>query len=142
MSSTTTKNLSLHTWEPNDPIRRQEFNENFQKIDETLAHPGNCRIVYGSYTGTGVHTTTNPTRLDLTALGAPPKLVCVVSASGGDHLYLVRGMTSQTGNFASTYSDRYVSVTWTDTGVSWTNHYSAHYQLNSKNQPYFYVAIG
>lgn len=33
MSTNTTKNLSLHAWEPFDPFTREEFNENFEKLD-------------------------------------------------------------------------------------------------------------
>jgi hypothetical protein len=34
MSSGTTENLGLHTWEPTDYVKRDEFNDNFDKIDQ------------------------------------------------------------------------------------------------------------
>lgn len=45
MSSKLTQNLRLHIWEPGDDFLREEFNENFQRLDE--------RFVTGSYAGDG-----------------------------------------------------------------------------------------
>ena len=143
MSSTTTKNLSLHTWEPNDPIRRQEFNENFQKIDETLAHPGNCRIAYGSYTGTGKSGGSYPNRLDFAeTLGKAPAFLYVSRENSFDYMFLIRGMTYQTSNFPDFGSSETNSITWTATGVSWSTEYGASPQLNQSGVKYYYVAMG
>lgn len=37
MSSQKTTNLNMHKWVPTDPVQREEFNENFQKIDDKTA---------------------------------------------------------------------------------------------------------
>lgn len=34
MSTQKTNNLKMHKWVPEDPVQREEFNDNFQKIDE------------------------------------------------------------------------------------------------------------
>ncbi len=45
MSTNKTQNYQLHSWEPDDDFLRQEFNENFAKLDEK------ARVVVGTYMG-------------------------------------------------------------------------------------------
>ena len=61
-----TSNYQLNQWEKTDRILMEDFNEDNRKIDEALAEEkaaretltaamamyGNCKIEYGSYTGT------------------------------------------------------------------------------------------
>ncbi len=47
MSSLKTEQYQLHQWEPGDSVLREEFNENFAKLDVST------RLFFGSYTGDG-----------------------------------------------------------------------------------------
>lgn len=67
MSSTyKTANLQMHSWIGTDPVVRDDFNENFNKIDAAIGtirqSYGSCSIYSGSYTGTGAtaHSLTFP----------------------------------------------------------------------------------
>lgn len=53
MSTNKTQNLNLHSWVETDPVLMREFNENFNAIDAAAQTFGNCRIITGSYVGTG-----------------------------------------------------------------------------------------
>ena len=60
MSSSRTTNLNLHAWNADDPVRRDEFNENFAAIDAAIAAntaaiaaAGGVRMIAGTYTGDG-----------------------------------------------------------------------------------------
>ena len=54
MSSQKTEHYQLHKWEPGDDFLREEFNENFEKLDEATA--GKVGAVFGTYTGDGAAT--------------------------------------------------------------------------------------
>ena len=47
MSTNRTEHYQLHAWEPGDTFLREEFNENFAKLDAAT------RIVTGTYSGNG-----------------------------------------------------------------------------------------
>jgi len=53
MSTNKTPNLNLHSWVETDPVLMSEFNENFNAIDTASQTFGNCKIITGSYVGTG-----------------------------------------------------------------------------------------
>ncbi len=52
MSTGKTEHYGLHIWEAGDDFLREEFNENFRRLDGLIP-----RIVTGTYTGTGYNTT-------------------------------------------------------------------------------------
>lgn len=61
MSSTNkTPNLNMHSWVRTDPVVCEDFNDNFNKLDEAVGSlkvtRGNCEIFSGDYTGTGSKT--------------------------------------------------------------------------------------
>ena len=72
-----TQNYQLSQWESTDRILMSDFNSDNAKIDaalkanadsiaaveDELAVRGNCRIVFGSYTGTGTNGSGSPTTL-------------------------------------------------------------------------------
>ncbi len=72
-----TSNYGLKRWDPEDRILHTEFNDNWDKIDTALkssadgvaalqtalASCGNCKIVYGTYTGNGKYGKDNPNQL-------------------------------------------------------------------------------
>lgn len=47
VSQNQTERFGLHLWEPGDDFLREEFNENFEALDDAV------RVVCGSYTGNG-----------------------------------------------------------------------------------------
>ena len=150
MSTNKTEHLHLHAWTPEDLLRRTEFNENFQKLDTAihslqtgLTAAGNCRIAYGSYTGTGKSGGSYPNRLDFAeTLGKAPAFLYVSRENSFDYMFLIRGMTYQTSNFPDFGSSETNSITWTATGVSWSTEYGASPQLNQSGVKYYYVAMG
>lgn len=150
MSTNKTEHLQLHAWAPEDPLRRTEFNENFQELDDRvhslqtgLTAAGNCSIAYGSYTGTGSSGGSNPNRLDFAGtLGRAPAFVYISRENGFDYMFLIRGMTFQTCSFPDYGSSKTNRITWTATGVSWSTEYGASPQLNQSGVKYHYVAVG
>ena len=76
MSTNKTENLNLHSWEPTDPFKRTEFNENFAAIDAAVGalQTGALHIATGSYTGTGTYGSSNKKSITFSFV---PKLVLV-----------------------------------------------------------------
>ncbi len=93
---------------------------------------GNCRIVTGSYTGTGGGGASNPNTLSFDG-----KPLFVVVTGGNLMLSLVRA--SETGISNDGVSSR-ATVSWGGTGVSWYGPNEFH-QLNSPNTTYYYIAL-
>ena len=102
------------------------------------------RIAAGTYVGTGASDSSGPCRLDFTDfLGRPPQLVVVRPQAGmGDGLVLLQGMTESmdalSGNYGSGSNN---TVSWSGASVSWYAQYAAS-QFNTKDETYYYFAIG
>ena len=129
-----TSNYGLKRWDPEDRILHTEFNDNWDKIDTALksnadkaaalqtalASCGNCKIVYGTYTGTGKYGRENPNKL--TFSGKPVLVIVQAQSNTTDfdfHLRLVRGCgwaVGDRGNYSYTNS-----VAWGENYVSWYN---------------------
>ena len=112
---TQTPNFHLNQWSPEDYVRRTDFNADNAKIDAALAAAGNCRIVTGSYTGTGKYGYTNKNSLTL------PFSPVLLLISGGNNGFAVIPMGGENGS------------TWSD---------SAEGQMNTSNTTYYYTALG
>ena len=83
-----TSHYQLNQWDAEDRIQREDFNADNMKTDQALAQQrdelvaltaaaalyGNCKIVYGSYTGTGKYGSSNQNQL---TFSAKPLLVIV-----------------------------------------------------------------
>ena len=134
---TKTTNYQLNQWDPTDRVLRTDFNSDNQKIDAAIAEAakGNCRIVTGTYTGTGKYGPSNRNTLtfdgkpllviiqntfSITAVSSTP--VAPVLQDGGNQYYSL-------------------SFTWTDNSVSWYNETTAERQLNVSGRTYYYVAL-
>ena len=83
MATNHTTNYALNLWEPTDAFLREEFNENFQKLDEATPH-----IATGTYQG-------NNEGERFLDLGFTPKAVyictnygCAYDSSGSNSFYL------------------------------------------------------
>ena len=148
-----TSNYGLKRWDPEDRILHTEFNDNWDKIDTALksnadkaaalqtalASCGNCKIVYGTYTGTGKYGRENPNKL--TFSGKPVLVIVQAQSNTTDfdfHLRLVRGCgwaVGDRGNYSYTNS-----VAWGENYVSWYND-KAETQFNLQNSVYSYIAL-
>ena len=153
MASQQTPNYRLSRWAGTDRILVEEFNDNWDKIDTALksnadkaaalqtalASCGNCKIVYGTYTGNGKSGSANPNKL---TFDGKPVLVIVQAQSNTTnydfHLRLVRGCgwaVGDRGNYSYTNS-----VAWGENFVSWTND-DAETQFNLQGSVYSYIAL-
>ena len=158
-----TQNYQLSRWEKDDRIMMEDFNADNEKIDAALAAKAdaedvtalgesvnaalgsgghNCRIICGSYTGTGTYGAASPTSL---TTGFAPVLVIVQDTEhvGYDPAILIRGMTVGRNNSGKST----LAVSWRDDGVSWyTTNTSANLpaaiQMNTAGQVYNYIAFG
>ena len=148
-----TANFQLTQWEKTDRILMEEFNSDNEKIDTALkssadgvaalqtalASCGNCKIVYGTYTGNGKSGSANPNKL---TFDGKPVLVIVQAQSNTTnydfHLRLVRGCgwaVGDRGNYSYTNS-----VAWGENFVSGTND-DAETQFNLQGSVYSYIAL-
>ena len=153
MSTNKTTNLNLHSWVSTDPVRRAEFNENFDAIDanagetwdEVMGLKGSMpHIVVGSWTGNGEYGTAHPNRLSFDF--TPKFLILCVQAETG---YLTENYVGSTrellfwGVTTTLYSYEGVNtVTYSGNTISWYSTNGAAKQYNSNNRTYHYIAVG
>lgn len=131
-----TDHYQLHQWEAGDSFLREDFNEDFQKVDTAIA--GKPSAVVGSYVGAGGHGTSKPNVL---TLGFRPRLVVVTA---GGHLGIFVGECPDARVMYSN-SQCSISAEWSDSGLSWWDSgmgASDTNQLNSEGTVYYYAAIG
>ena len=149
-----TANYGLSQWEATDRILMENFNSDNTKTDAALkenadniaaletavALCGNCKIVYGSYTGTGTYGSEHPNTL---AFDQMPILVLVQDPTENREfdrkLRMMRGV-----NWAVGTDGNYVwenDVTWTEKGVRWSSETSAETQFNVSGRQYRYLAL-
>ena len=148
-----TPNYALSQWDEQDRILREDFNANNAKVEQALAEQadtlaqhtaalakcGNCKIVYGSYTGTGTYESSGANTL---SFEHKPIFLAIMPQSSSDnaanHFFAVRG-----GGYAYTYSENFNSInmiTWGDRTVRWYS-YNATHQYNKSGSTYHYVAL-
>ena len=107
-----------------------------------------CKIVSGSYTGTGTYGSNN--KNSLTFDGKPKLLIVsstVTSAYGGRHTYpqliFVYGESGDIASLITSGSEVFSSATVSGSGntVSWYSADAAAQQLNVSGTKYYYIAI-
>ena len=145
MATNSTPNFGLNQWEADDPVLREDFNADNQKLDTTLSLLGNCQIAAGTYVGNGQFGEGTSCRLEL---GFKPLVLFMHTASGKDnnhHIVWFNNGINPT-HTKTTYVKYFVS--WDDTGLSWymtansSSYQNADTQFNSEGQTYHYVAFG
>ena len=95
---------------------------------------GNCQIETTTYTGTGYHGSSHVNSLSFS--DGTPVLVLVIGWDGSTTLHMVRGMTkAQPTRFYDT-----VTVSWTDSGVSWYGD-DEEIQMNENAREYHVVTL-
>ena len=132
MSSLKTEQYQLHQWEPGDSVLREEFNENFAKLDVST------RLFFGSYTGDGAAER-------LISLPITPKAVYLCTRGGK-------------AGFIENYTEVYGGLTFADHPVARDSYWAArladggfevreydsgsyHIHCNEKNEVYHFVAF-
>ena len=167
-----TDNYSLPQWEKQDFIKMEDFNDAFGKTDaalkanadaaatglnaeiaargEAIAALGknlgaaghNCRIAWGSYTGTGTTGETSPNTLQFDFC---PVLVLIgdtkaTSAPRNPTVFLrdrIKVCADPAGG------NGLLVATWSDNALSWyCRSDNAYYQLNGSGELYRYAVIG
>lgn len=165
-----TTNYALPMWEKSDFIQMSDFNDLTQKTDAALkanadaaggkadgaatsaalaaltknlgAAGHNCRIAFGSYTGTGTYGQNNAVSI---ACDFYPVVLLVAPLDDSpvkNPRIMVRGRTSGTIR-PEGGSNFNLTVVWKDAGVSWYNATAtnANQQLNN-DESYCYVVLG
>mgnify|MGYP000074332056 FL=1 len=167
-ASNQTTNYDLSQWLPTDPVHHEDFNGDNAKLDAALAdkadaadlehlsstvsslsstlagcifdiydlqhETGNCQIETTTYTGTGYHGSSHANSLSFS--DGTPVLVLVIGWDGSTTLHMVRGMTkAQPTGFYDT-----VTVSWTDSGVSWYGD-DEEIQMNENAREYHVVTL-
>ena len=156
-----TEKYKLNLIEPSDPFLPEGLNENTQKIEDVLvermegplgamqnqvdaiaknlgAGGKNCRIAWGSYTGTGQHGADHPNRLDL---GFYPVFLLVARDNS---FYSLEGPTMALrgiGASHATNSTNTLAIIWRDDGVDWYATTTDSAQNNAGTR-YYYFVIG
>ena len=144
MASNQTSHLGLNQWSAEDQVLRTEFNADNRKIDEAVALLGNCRIVQGSYVGTGKAGADYPCQL---SFGFKPMIVFMNTNQHypeSEHLVWTRP------GLAFTYpmdGSVIYHPTWEDRGIQWYATAggvaaSANQQLNVEGVEYHYTVLG
>ena len=133
------------------PFLRTDFNTDFQKIDSALATAaqGNCRVMTGSYVGTGENGKTTPNHLDF------PFSPEVVMITGGSYRATSLFLRPGTGGAANDTAGMggVLALEWSEYGLSWyadgwasggsvSTGTSPEGQLNELGEAYHYLALG
>lgn len=137
-----TGTYQLNQWDAEDRIRREDFNADNQKVEQALtdltaqiARCGNCRIVAGSYKGTGTYGSSH--RTSLTFDGTP--LFLAVNGEGWS--FCTPNGAANAAVLSSSFSVRDIILSWSETAVSWYSDESYAIQLNAAAKTYSYVAL-
>ena len=138
---TKTTNYQLNQWAKSDRIMMDDFNADNQKIDAALAACGNCKISYGSYTGTGEYGTAHPCSL---TFSFEPKLLIIglYNEGQGDPVHFIKGNTAYFCRNVGGTSGIHGTLSFQGNTVSWYSTDSEKHQLNYSGWPYIYLAIG
>ena len=169
-----TDNYSLPQWEKQDFIKMEDFNDAFGKTDAALkatadatatglnaeiaargeadaalsknlgAVGHNCRVTWGTYTGTDTVGAENPTTLDcgfapvLAIICAPPSNYNAVLPT-----VLFRPYTKVSLGRSASNTAEFLELSWGDTSLSWYSS-GGHpaVQFNSGDTVYSYVILG
>ena len=148
-----TANFQLTQWEKTDRILMEEFNSDNEKIDTALksnadgvaalqtalASCGNCKIVYGTYTGNGKYGKDNPNQL---TFDGDPLFVIIKGSTGSSPTFGIQAMRGwNTAYTNATDSSTVCRLTWGEHSLSWYNSQSSTDQFNASGSVYPYIAL-
>ena len=150
---TKTTNYQLPEWEKTDRIQMKDFNDMTATLDAALkanadaaaaasaavALCGNCRIVTGTYTGSGTYNSSGARTL---SFSGKPLAVFILPTDKNDGigpLILLHGAPWSTTNISNDYY--FVRVTGGARSVSWYGTRNENLMANSSGKTYYYVAL-
>ena len=150
---TKTTNYQLPKWEKTDRVQMKDFNDMTATLDTaltanadaaaaasaTVALCGNCRIVTGTYTGSGTYNSSGARTL---SFSGKPLAVFILPTDKNDGigpLILLHGAPWSTTNISNDYY--FVRVTWGASSVSWYGTRNENLMANSSGKTYYYVAL-
>ena len=143
---TKTTNYQLPKWEKTDRVQMKDFNDMTATLDAALkanadavALCGNCRIVTGTYTGSGTYNSSGARTL---SFSGKPLAVFILPTDKNDGigpLILLHGAPWSTTNISNDYY--FVRVTWGASSVSWYGTRNENLMANSSGKTYYYVAL-
>lgn len=143
MSSTNkTSTLKLHSWVPTDPVLREDFNENFSKIDSAVAsiHSsfGACQIYEGTYTGTG------STSFSLTFAKLPSIIFIDPTSTVTSNSPKLLGAIVRNGGSMEGRNTTYHKITTSGNKITFTANINNDNgkEINLSGTTYRYVALG
>lgn len=144
-----TLHYELKKPEITDPLQVADFNENSDLIDAALgamaASISNCRVAYGSYSGTNEYGAESPVTL---SFDFKPLLVVVSDDKYGTFpsnpmvLSFGQSVGLSVCGLQNDSVESVMSVSWGSNSVSWYNASKAIWQNNGANHTYHYVALG
>ncbi len=152
MPNSQTPNFGLSQWVKQDKVLMEDFNADNAKIDAalkagsdaraamaaTLSTRGNCRIVWGTYTGNNLAGPDHP--CTLTFDGRPIAVFLLPAATTGGYpmsMFLLCGAGAAYS--CPHYPNSGNLVSWGENSVSWYSD-SADFQLNA-GRTYAYAAL-
>lgn len=140
MSSTNhTQHYGLSQWEPEDAFLREDFNEDFRKIDAAIADIP--RPAFGRYVGEFEESNRTERTIEL---GFSPKMVVLMPTDGSIADPSGRrygGLFAQGHPLYVQNPDTGWAAKITDTGFVVRN-MGANLSANNKDKTYYYLAIG
>jgi len=149
-SSNKTQNLGLNFWAATDPVLRDDFNADNQRLDTALgtvmALPG-LYYATGSWVGDGKTVGPGMEKAELSLTFDFEPLVIFIdlldSPQSKYRTILFRPCTKAQCTPSSSADTAYINLTWTPTGVSWYGNMSQSlYNYNANSTTYVYGAIG
>ena len=150
---THTPNSPLPKWEKTDRVQMKDFNDMTATLDAALkanadtaaaasaavALCGNCRIVTGTYTGSGTYNSPGAQTLNFSGKPLAVFILPTDKNDGIGPLILLHGAPWSTTNISNDYY--FVRVTWGASSVSWYGTRNENLMANSSGKTYYYVAL-
>lgn len=100
---------------------------------------GNCKIEYGSYTGTGGYNSAHPNSL---TFSGQPLLVLIQCGDSVGTLLMVRGTTKAFYSTNNNEPTSAISVNWGSANtLTWYAGSGPRYQMNSSGKTYYYIGL-
>lgn len=104
-----------------------------------VVYAGNCKIEYGSYTGTGNYGSTHPNSL---TFSGQPLLVLVGDTDSSMFILMFRSATFGVSVASGSDGIGRPNLDWeTDSKISWYSGTSASQQANTSNHQYVYIGL-
>lgn len=141
---------SFEPFVSSDPFSMSTFNSKlggaFGKVDADVsalqtaaAGFGNCKIVYGTYTGNGNYGRDNPNQL---TFDGNPLFVIIKGSVGSSPTYGIQAMRGwDTAYTDATNHSSVCHLTWEEHSLSWYNSQSSSDQFNTSDSVYPYIAL-